>query len=186
MIDSYYFPYITSLACTGAGMAFLFVAWKSRIHLKDAYSLTGWVLLLYSAFALSALDGWVFGLVYLITTVPLAAFFIVVLNAESRSPAAAWPANVPLARPRLRTALGHVGRFSLIVPFALFTSILPSVGLGFLLPMSELNQMVFAVCAMPLIWGVAASAIAASERPLAPATMMLLLSAISLIPIYFR
>ncbi len=185
MIDSFYFPYITSLACTVAGMAFIFVAWKSRIQLKDAYSLTGWVLLLYSAFALSALDGWVFGLVYLITAVPLAAFFIAVLNAESKSPAV-WPANVPFTRPRLRSTLGHVGRFSLIVPFALFTSILPSIGLGFLLPMSELNQMVFAVCAMPLVWGVAASVIAASERPLAPATVVLLLSAVSLIPIYFR
>ena len=186
MIDTSYFPYVTSLACTGAGMAFLFIAWKLRIHLKDAYSLTGWVLLLYSGFALSALDGWVFGLIYLITTVPLVAFFIVVLNAESKSPAAAWPANVPLTRPRLRSALGHVGRFSLIVPFALFASILPSVGLGFLLPMSELNQMVFAVCALPLIWGLAASVIAASERPLKPAAVMLLLSAVSLIPIYFR
>lgn len=186
MAHNAYFPYATSLVCTVAGMAFIFVAWKSRIQLKDTYSLTGWVLLLYSAFALSALDGWVFGLVHLITTVPLVAFFIVALNAESKRPAAARPANVPLARPRLRSVLGHVGRFSLIVPFALITSILPSVGLGFSLPMSELNQMVFAVCALALIWGVAASAIAASETPLKPATVMLLLSAVSLIPIHFR
>ncbi len=186
MIENTSWLYLFSLTYSIIGMSFLFIAWKSWVRLKDTYSITGWALLCLAAWSWSVFDGWVFGLIYFIAVIPPLAFVIAVLNAEPRGTTAAWPPVTSLGRPGWRAALGHLGRFSLIVPFALLASVLPSIGLGFLLPMGELNQMVFAVCALPLIWGAAGCFIAASPRPVLPSAVLILLSAVSLLPIYLR
>ncbi|MQA92357.1 MAG: hypothetical protein GEU90_19375 [Gemmatimonas sp.] len=142
-----------AIACTISGVALLYRSWTRRPDGARAVAAVGWLLLGATAVPWFALDGWEFGAIYAITVPSLAAGLILWLVADRRrrraEPLPRWSVAAP-GWPAVRKVMGT---FLLVVPFGAVASTVVTGAAGLLLPISELNQLVFIVCVMPIVWG---------------------------------
>lgn len=168
---------------TLVGLGMIFLSWKSRIQLKDTFTSVGWLLLVLALIAWIGLSGWEFGLIYGLTLPSLAALLLVGFNAESNNSGMSNLPRMQLATPSQRAVLKTVFRVLLIVPFALVTSVFISYTLGVLLLEVELNQMVLAICVLPVIWGVFAWWLLADTRRLRPILSLIGITALCFVPL---
>ncbi|MCG8414432.1 MAG: hypothetical protein MI746_09470 [Pseudomonadales bacterium] len=159
---------IVGTLCTIGGAGVLYFSWKSKIQLKESFNVLGWSLLVAALFSWTGLNGWEFGTLYAITLPSLAALLYVSYNAELNGSSVAAPSFKPIKKPTGRQALSFIGKLLLILPFALTASIFVSYGVSILAVQSELNQLVMAICILPIIWGFFAYWLLADTRLVRP------------------
>jgi hypothetical protein len=73
--------------------------------------------------------------------------------------------------------------FALVVPFGIGASVLVASGIGLLLPVGELDRMVFIVCVAPVLWGVVSWWLSADPRRMRPVLSLVALSLLGLLSI---
>lgn len=129
------------------------------------------------------LSGWEFGLLYAITLPTLSALIYVGFNAELNNSSVSSPEYKLILLPSGRLVLSFLGKLILVLPFALTASILASYGSSILLVQSELNQMIMAICILPIIWGLFAYWLLADTKIFRPIVAQVCLSGLFLIPV---
>lgn len=177
------FVLFLGLACATLGVGLLYLSWKSRVQLKEAYCVTGWLLILNSNFYWVFLTGWEFGLIYGITVPSFLALAIAAINGEKKTNVMRVLRRNSVRLPSVKTFLRFLRQFFLVVPFALAASVTVSFGIGNLLPATSLNQMVFMVIVMPILWGLFSYWSIADTRTIRPVLSLLGLSAMTLLPL---
>lgn len=174
---------LLGMVCTMGGVAAVYYSWKKHPQLKEAFLIAGWSLLLIAGLVWAEMDGWEFGSIYAITIPSLIALLFVTSNADYRQLASAAISRKSLAPLSTWQFAKHLKIFGLTVPFAMITSIFVSIGVSTLLPTSTLNQMVFAVCFFPFMWGLASSWLLTDSQLMRPILALAGLAALSLIPV---
>ncbi len=174
---------LLGLICSVAGVAAVFYSWKKHPLLREAFLIAGWSLLLIAGLVWAELDGWEFGSIYAITVPSLIALLFVTSNADYRQLANPTILRKPLTPISNWQFAKHLKILSLAVPYAMITSIFISIGVSTLLPTSTLNQMVFAVCFFPFMWGLASSWLLTDSQLMRPLLTLGILAVVSLIPV---
>ena len=165
--------------CTLGGPGILYYSWKYKPALKALFTGVGWLLLGLAVFCWSALEGWEFGLIYGITLPSLSAFTFVVLNARVNDASIDELQFISVNKPSVQTLLQFTGMTLIVLPFALATSASISYALSTLMIDSALNQLVLAICFLPVLWGLFAFWIVADTilaRPVASQIALTILS----------
>jgi hypothetical protein len=151
-----FYPYnylLFGLLCNIGGIGALFYSWKSKLELKALAKILGWSLVVAAALVWVGLSGWEFGLLYAITLPSFSALLYICLNAEIKPRKIKTADYQPAVAPSPKAVFQLFGKLFLILPFGLTTSALVSFGLSTIFVSSELNQMVSAICILPLVWG---------------------------------
>lgn len=169
--------------CTLMGTGILYFSWKLKPQLKETFTIAGWCLLVTAMLFWIELTGWEFGTIYAFTLPSLAALIYVVFNTEINGSKSQEASFQSISLPARRQLVGFIVRLFLILPFALAASVFVSYGLSIVLVASELNQLVLAICILPVIWGLFAYWLLADTRIVRPIASQLGLSLIFMIPV---
>lgn len=172
--------------CSIAGVALLYRSWARQPRGSVVMVAAGWLMLVVAAAAWIFLDGWEFGMIYAITVPALPAGAVLWLCADRRSGRVPSMARLSLSMPGRNAVRASLLTFLLVVPFGVATSILVTSAAGLLLPLGELNQLVFIVCVMPVVWGVLAVWLTMDERRTRTVLSLVVLSGASLLTILAR
>lgn len=165
------------------GTGILYFSWKSKVQLKESFTVVGWSFLVAALFCWIEFNGWEFGTLYAITLPSLAALLYVSYNAEINNSSVSSADFEPIRRPCSQLILRFVGKLFLILPFALIASIFVSYGVSILTLQSELNQMVMAICTLPIVWGLFAYWLLADTKVIRPIASLIGLTGLLLIPV---
>jgi hypothetical protein len=168
--------------CTGSGIALLYRSWLRRPQ-GSRPAAAGWLLLVVAAAWWIALDGWEFGLIYSITVPSLAAGIALWIVADRRPGRVAPAVHLAISRPSWSAVRENLVTFFLVVPFGVMASTLVTTAAGLLLPFGDLDQVVFIVCAVPVVWGVVACWLTIDAHRLRPVLSLAALSGASLLTI---
>jgi len=166
--------------CTLGGPGILYYSWKYKPALKASFTGFGWLLIGLAVFCWSALEGWEFGLIYGITLPSLAAFTFIVLNARVHDASINEMQFISVTKPSIQILLRFTGMALIVLPFALATSASISYGLSTLMIDSALNQLVLAICFLPILWGLFAFWIVADTTLTRPVASQIALTILSL------
>lgn len=194
-----------ALACTASGITLLYRSWswaalkqgRERTRSSSAHrrgrpqrsQLTvaaGWILFAVAGVWWIAAQGWEFGTIYAIMVPSLAAGGLLWLVADRRPGRVHVTHRKPVARPSWSTMRANLLTFLLAVPFGVVASTLATSATGLLLPFGELDQLVFIVCVMPVVWGLVAVWLIMDTRRLRPIVSLVALSGLSLATILVR
>lgn len=179
-----FYPYnyfLFGLICNFGGIGALFYSWKSTLQLKELTTILGWSLIIAAALNWIDLSGWEFGLLYAITLPSFSALLYVGLSAEIKNRKVKVAVYKSMSLPSSEPVLRLFGKLFLMLPFSLTASVAVSYGLSILLVSSEINQLVLAICVLPVIWGSFYYWIIASRTAIRPVLTQASLAILSLI-----
>tara|TARA_Y100001970_G_scaffold3924_1_gene4518 strand:+ start:6332 stop:6883 length:552 start_codon:yes stop_codon:yes gene_type:complete len=142
-----------ALALSAIGILLLFQAWKKN-HLIGYYdSLIGWALNFLAIYFWSTAVGWEFGSVYAFTVPSIVAIVFVAANREPRSPKKISVTRSGLKAPTPGKLIAFLRTFFLVTVLAGTAGLLSSAAISSLLSKELLNNLVFGVFLMPVLWG---------------------------------
>ncbi|NKB38722.1 MAG: hypothetical protein GKR93_16435 [Gammaproteobacteria bacterium] len=173
-----------SLLISLSGLGCLFYSWKRQPD-SAIYRTAGWILLTGSIYPWGRALGFEYGTILFFAVPALASWFVISTNMSGF--ARAEQGVLPETK-GFDLKLGRVDMylFLLIVPVCGLSSLLSSLAIAVLLPVSLTNQMATAVILLPLIWGALGSWVVMSTRPVAVAALLLCAAGISAASIFIR
>ena len=173
-----------SLLISLSGLGCLFYSWK-RQPASAIYRAAGWVLLTGSFYLWGRTLGFEFGSIFFFAVPALAAWIVIIVNMSGFARA---EQRVLAKATGLALKLGGMDMFLffMIVPVCGLSSLLSSLAIAVLLPVSRVNQMATAVVLLPLIWGTLASWVVMSSRRVPVAGLLLCVAGTSAAFIFSR
>jgi Ca2+/H+ antiporter len=172
---------LLSATTTLAGMSLLFGSWDRRLQARRWAVAAGWASLAISVYFWSRTQGPEFGATIAVLAPALVAWLLAARGAEirskgnrprsQRSKSDVLEQQQEVASPR--SWIRHVMLFVVTVPLSAAAAAIVSVAVATWLPWIDLNEMVFALIVMPILWGSAAYWAVADPQPLRPALSVL-------------
>lgn len=175
-----------AVACTSAGIVLLYRSWSRRPRGSRFSVAAGWLLLAAAATSWIRAAGWEFGAIHAFTVPSLVAVLLLGLVADRRPGRPELAARAALGGPSWRAIRGQAVTLLLVAVLGATSSILLTSAVGLRLPFGELDQMVFIVCTMPVVWGLVACWLTMAARRARPVISLVALSALSLLSILVR
>jgi hypothetical protein len=145
---------VLALATSLAGVAVLYASWRRTRGGKWVTIPAGWMLLGLSMAAWIRFGGGEFGTAYEMMAVSFVAWGFVALSRETRrSGDRRRQLRTPAVAPGRSAALRTLARVVVVVPLAGTASALAGVAVAAILPWGTTDRYVFALIAVPILWG---------------------------------
>jgi len=178
------FIFVVASLTTMAGMSLLYFIWKSEVMFKEGFIIASLASLWVAGLFWTQLSGWEFGTIYALTLPSIAALILVASNVEFKKESTIKDRTSAISPPSFESTLGVLAKLFLLLPFSLVASIFVSYGLGMLVAEFELNQMVFAICVLPVFWGAFGYWVLSDKRTLRPVLAISGITVFSVLPIF--
>jgi hypothetical protein len=164
--------YLPPIACTLFGTALLHLSWRRATPDRAVTTAIGWLFLVGSLALWVGAAGAEYAPVFAILALPFAAWLLASVSHERRERPSTTLTRRSLHGPELAKLLNHLGLFAAVVPLAGTTSSLVATALIRWWPGEAVNSMAIGVLLMPVLWGLLAFWVCATERRLRAVSLL--------------
>jgi hypothetical protein len=158
--------YLPPIACTLFGTALLHLSWRRATPNRTVTTAIGWLFLVGSLALWVSAAGAEYAPIFAILALPFAAWLLAGVSQERRERPLTTLTRRSLRGPELASFLNHLGLFAAVVPLAGIVASLTTTVLIRWWPGEAVNNVAIGVLLMPVIWGLLAFWVCATERRL--------------------